>query len=62
MAFDFAADQPVDLLVNGIEKFRSSSERWKKQGCLLEEERAPAHQGKSKDEPMSTPPALASAG
>jgi flagellar motor switch protein FliM len=63
LAFDFPVDQPVDLLVNGIEKYRAQMvSTGKKRACLVEEIRVQANQGRIKDEPLSSRPALPSAG
>lgn len=59
LAFDFPVDQPVDLMVNGSEKFRAHVvSTGKKRACLVEEIRVQAHHGKIKDEPLTSAPAL----
>jgi flagellar motor switch protein FliM len=63
LAFDFPLDQSIDLLVNGNEKFRAQVvSTGKKRACVIEEIRVQANQGRIKDEPLSSRPALASAG
>jgi flagellar motor switch protein FliM len=63
LAFDFPVDQPVELLVNGSEKFRAQVvSNGRKRACLVEEVRTQTNQGRIKDEPVSSPAKLASAG
>ena len=63
LAFDFPLEQPIDLTVNGIEKFRAQVvSKGRRRACVIEEIRVPADQGKIKEEPASSLPALSSAG
>lgn len=52
LAFDFPISQPVELCVNGCEKFRAHVvSTGRKRGCLVEETRVYGDQGKIKDDP-----------
>jgi flagellar motor switch protein FliM len=76
LAFDFPVDRPVELLVNGRQKFRGQvvASSGKKRACVIEEifiapnekkedifklREEANNQGKTKEEPPSSPPALA---
>lgn len=55
LAFDFPVAQPIELTVNGCAKYRAQIvSTGRKRGCLVEEIRAPADQGKMSGEPGST--------
>ena len=63
LTFDFPVDRPVDLLVNGTKKFRAQMvSTGKKRACVVEEIAVQANQGRIKDDPLSSPPALTAAG
>ena len=59
LAFDFPVDRPIELMVNGCEKFTAHVVGvGKKRACVVEEMRTQPNQGRIKDEPVSSLAAL----
>jgi flagellar motor switch protein FliM len=56
LAFDYPVDQPIDLFVNGTEKYHAHMvSTGKKRGVVVEETIVRTDQGKSSDERFGAP-------